>query len=80
MARFDRLGVERQDMACVDRHKPQALERRADAGRRRHACVEHAASGARITASDVAVLAVRSAGSGEFIAAIRRFLDQGRAA
>jgi hypothetical protein len=53
----------------------------ADAGAGAMRSVEHAASGARITASDVAALAVQLGGEAENLsAAIGKFLDQVRAA
>ncbi|HEY4862680.1 MAG TPA: methyl-accepting chemotaxis protein, partial [Xanthobacteraceae bacterium] len=75
-------AVEEQNMAVVSiANNVAQASNDADAGAGAMRGVEHAASGARITASDVAVLAVQLAGEAENLsAAIRKFLDQVRAA
>jgi methyl-accepting chemotaxis protein len=75
-------AVEEQNMAVVSiANNVAQASNDADAGAGAMRGVEHAASGARITASDVAVLAVQLGGEAENLdAAIRKFLDQVRAA
>jgi methyl-accepting chemotaxis protein len=75
-------AVEEQNMAVVSiANNVAQASNDADAGASAMRGVEHAASGARITASDVAVLAVQLGSEAENLnAAIRKFLDQVRAA
>ena len=75
-------AVEEQNMAVVSiANNVAQASNDADAGAGAMRGVEHAASGARITASDVAVLAVQLGGEAENLStAIRKFLDQVRAA
>ena len=75
-------AVEEQNMAVVSiANNVAQASNDADAGAGAMRGVEHAASGARITASDVAALAVQLGGEAENLnAAIRKFLDQVRAA
>jgi methyl-accepting chemotaxis protein len=75
-------AVEEQNMAVVSiAHNVAQASNDADAGAGAMRGVEHAASGARITASDVAVLAVQLGGEAENLSvSIRKFLDQVRVA
>jgi methyl-accepting chemotaxis protein len=75
-------AVEEQNMAVVSIANNVAhASNDADAGAGAMRGVEHTASGARITASDVAVLAMQLGGEAENLStAIRKFLDQVRAA
>ena len=75
-------AVEEQNMAVLSiANNVARASNDADAGAGAMRGVEHAAGGARITASDVAVLAVQLGGEAENLStAIRQFLDQVRAA